>query len=129
MDITVSKESEVPLCEQVSAQVIFLIGTGRLKPGDALPSVRALARRLKIHHNTVSQAYQELVSRQPSPTPHLQEELAWVYQQSGDTDRAAESYRAALAAYRAQGVKGEDSEAALHGIRTCEAALAVLAAR
>jgi DNA-binding transcriptional regulator YhcF (GntR family) len=34
-----------------------------LKPGQALPSVRELARRLKIHHNTVSHAYQELVRR------------------------------------------------------------------
>ena len=61
MNIRISKESEVPVHEQVAAQIIFLIGTGQLRPGDPLPSVRALARRLRIHHNTVSQAYQDLV--------------------------------------------------------------------
>ncbi len=61
MDIRISKESEVPVHEQVAAQIVLSIGTGELKPGQALPSVRALARRLKIHHNTVSRAYQDLV--------------------------------------------------------------------
>ncbi len=61
MDIRISKESEVPIHEQVVAQIVLSIGTGELKPGEALPSVRALARRLKIHHNTVSRAYQDLV--------------------------------------------------------------------
>ncbi len=61
MDIRISKESEVPVHEQLAAQIVLSIGTGQLKPGDPLPSVRALARRLKIHHNTVSQAYQDPV--------------------------------------------------------------------
>ena len=61
MDIRISKESEVPIHEQVVAQIVLSIGTGELKPGQVLPSVRALARRLKIHHNTVSRAYQDLV--------------------------------------------------------------------
>ena len=61
MDIRVSKESEVPIHEQVAAQIVFLIGTGQWKPGQALPSVRELARRLRIHRNTVSRAYQDLV--------------------------------------------------------------------
>ena len=61
MDIRISKESEVPIHEQVVAQIALSIGAGELKPGQALPSVRELARRLKIHHNTVSRAYQDLV--------------------------------------------------------------------
>ncbi len=63
MDIRISKESEVPLRQQVAEQIIFQIVTERLKPGVALPSVRELARRLKIHHNTISHAYQDLVQR------------------------------------------------------------------
>ncbi|OFW12845.1 MAG: hypothetical protein A3F70_08505 [Acidobacteria bacterium RIFCSPLOWO2_12_FULL_67_14] len=46
--------------EQVAAQLVFLIGTGVLKPGAALPSVRALAQRLGIHRNTISKAYHDL---------------------------------------------------------------------
>ncbi len=61
MDIRISKESEVPLRMQIGRQIAFLIATGKMKPGEALPSVRGLAGRLKIHHNTVSHAYQDLV--------------------------------------------------------------------
>jgi len=63
MDIRVSKESEVPVRQQLAEQIAFLITTDKLKAGQALPSVRELARRLKIHHNTVSHAYQNLVRR------------------------------------------------------------------
>ena len=61
MDIHLSKESEVPLRQQLTEQIVFSIATGKLRAGQQLPSVRALARRLKIHHNTVSEAYQDLV--------------------------------------------------------------------
>lgn len=63
MEIHVSKESEVPVRQQLAEQIAFLIATDKLKPGQPLPSVRELARRLKIHHNTVSHAYQDLVRR------------------------------------------------------------------
>ena len=63
MEIRLSRESEVPLRRQLAEQIVFLIGVGKLRPGQQLPSVRELARRLKIHHNTVSGAYQALVRR------------------------------------------------------------------
>jgi DNA-binding transcriptional regulator YhcF (GntR family) len=63
MDIRIDSSSEVPIRSQLTEQVIFLITTERFRPGDFLPSVRDLARRLKIHHNTVSDAYKNLVER------------------------------------------------------------------
>ncbi|MBK5291145.1 MAG: GntR family transcriptional regulator [Acidobacteriia bacterium] len=63
MDIRINKESPISLREQIGAQIEFLVATGELKPGEPLPSVRALARRLRIHHNTVSQAYQDVTAR------------------------------------------------------------------
>jgi GntR family transcriptional regulator len=63
MDIRIDSTSEIPIRRQLMEQVIFLITTERFKPGDYLPSVRELARRLKIHHNTVSEAYRDLVKR------------------------------------------------------------------
>ena len=63
IDIRISKESEVTIHDQLAEEITFLIATGELKPGEALPSVRAMARRLRIHHNTVSQVYQDLVGR------------------------------------------------------------------
>ncbi len=63
MRINVSKESEVSLRDQIAVQVEFLIATRKLEAAESLPSVRALATRLKIHHNTVSQAYRDLVEK------------------------------------------------------------------
>ncbi len=61
--ISIQKSSSVPVRRQLAEQIVYLIATGQLKVGEALPSVRELARRLKIHHNTVSGAYQDLVRR------------------------------------------------------------------
>jgi GntR family transcriptional regulator len=63
MLISLSKNSDVPLRLQLTEQIVFLITTGQLRAGEEMPSVRSLARRLHVHHNTVSDAYQELVRR------------------------------------------------------------------
>lgn len=58
-----SRDADVPLHEQLSAQLVLGILSRRLKPGERLPSVRSLARQVKIHPNTVSAVYQRLVER------------------------------------------------------------------
>jgi DNA-binding transcriptional regulator YhcF (GntR family) len=63
MEFRIDKKSGIPVRQQLAEQIIFSIATENLKPGEPLPSVRELARRLKIHHNTVSQAYKELERR------------------------------------------------------------------
>ena len=63
MHVRIDKDSEVSICRQLSEQIVFLIATGRLKADDALPSVRQMALRHKIHANTVSEAYKDLVQR------------------------------------------------------------------
>lgn len=63
MNITIDSSNDVPIRRQLTEQIIFLIATERLRDGELLPSVRELARRLKVHHNTVSEAYQDLVQR------------------------------------------------------------------
>ena len=63
MLISLSKNSDVPLRQQLAEQIVSLITTGQLRAGEEMPSVRALARRVKVHHNTVSEAYQDLVRR------------------------------------------------------------------
>jgi len=62
-DIRIDSSSEIPIRQQLIEQIIFLIATGVLSAPQFVPSVRDLARRLKIHHNTVSEAYKELVRR------------------------------------------------------------------
>jgi len=63
VDLHIDSSSDVPIRRQLAEQIIFLIATERLVNGELLPSVRELARRLKVHHNTVSEAYQDLVQR------------------------------------------------------------------
>jgi len=61
--IWISRDSSIPIREQISAQILFGIVSRRIGPSDRLPSVRDLARRLKVHPNTVSAAYQDLAAR------------------------------------------------------------------
>jgi GntR family transcriptional regulator len=62
MDVQISRESGVPIRLQVGRQIAMLIISGKLKPGESLPSIRALAKRLRTHYNTVSLAYQDLAA-------------------------------------------------------------------
>jgi GntR family transcriptional regulator len=52
--------SGVPVYRQIIDQIRFGIASGQLKPGEQLPTVRALAVELKVNLNTVSKAYKEL---------------------------------------------------------------------
>ena len=48
---------EVSLPDQIATQLRMAVLSGELRPAERLPSVRALARRFGLHHNTVSAAY------------------------------------------------------------------------
>lgn len=63
MKIAIDKESEVPVHQQLRQQIIFRISTGEISIGEVMPSVRDLERRSKIHRNTISQVYAELVEQ------------------------------------------------------------------
>jgi GntR family transcriptional regulator len=63
VDFVLSKRAGVPVREQITTQIELKLLSGELKPGERLPSVRALARRLKVHPNTVSAAYRLLQER------------------------------------------------------------------
>jgi len=56
----VSPSSGVPLYLQLMEQVKHAIETGALRPGDQLPTIRALAHELVMNSNTVVRAYREL---------------------------------------------------------------------
>src|ERR671916_570548 len=60
MDIVLNRRGGVPVREQIVTQLEMKILEGSLAEGQRLPSVRALSRRLDVHHNTVSAAYQDL---------------------------------------------------------------------
>ena len=52
--------SGVPIYTQIVEQVKLQVVSGELKPGDQLPTVRALALELRVNFNTVARAYRLL---------------------------------------------------------------------
>ena len=60
LSFSVSPSSGVPIYRQIIDQVNALVVSGRLKPGDGLPSIRKLAESLEGNMMTVSKAYARL---------------------------------------------------------------------
>lgn len=60
MDLIISNASGKPIYEQIYTQIKNNIISGELSPGDALPSIRALAKDLRISVITTTRAYDEL---------------------------------------------------------------------
>ena len=60
MNLIISNTSGKPIYEQIYTQVKNCIISGELSPGDALPSIRALAKDLRISVITTTRAYDEL---------------------------------------------------------------------
>lgn len=60
MRIIISNRSGVPIYEQITEQIKRAIFTGELKEDDVLPSIRQLARDLKISVITTTRAYSDL---------------------------------------------------------------------
>ena len=60
MDIIISNASGKPIYEQIVSQIKQLILSNALQAGDALPSMRLLAKDLRISVITTKRAYEEL---------------------------------------------------------------------
>lgn len=60
MDIIISNSSGQPIYDQISSQIRSKVISGELKEGDALPSMRLLAKELRISVITTKRAYEEL---------------------------------------------------------------------
>lgn len=60
MEIIISNTNKKPIYEQIASQIKNMIITGELDEGDALPSMRLLAKELRISVITTKRAYEEL---------------------------------------------------------------------
>lgn len=60
MNININNSSTVPLYEQIQNQIKAQILNSSLKPGEGLPSIRNLAKELKVSIITTKRAYEEL---------------------------------------------------------------------
>jgi len=117
MDIRIDKQSDVPVHRQVADQIVFLIVTEKLKAGAALPSVRELARRLNIHHNTVSQAYQRLVQEDWLIRRHGSRLVVGPNRSSGSIESAQDLDELINAAIRMARAKGHSLQAVRQRVR------------
>lgn len=63
MKIWLSKNSEVPVREQLVTQIMLGIVSGDLPIGKRLPSTKEISNRFGVHSNTVSNAYQKLAEQ------------------------------------------------------------------
>lgn len=70
MKIIINHSSMVPIYEQIVDQIKTLIRDGKLKENDNLPSVRSLAKELKISALTVKKAYDNLEAEGFTVTVH-----------------------------------------------------------
>src|SRR5690349_24226577 len=60
MQLWFSRQSDISIRDQLATQIVLAIVSGELVPGQRLPSTRELARRFRLHPNTVSAGYRQL---------------------------------------------------------------------
>jgi GntR family transcriptional regulator len=60
LDFALDFHSGLPIYTQIANQIQGRVANGTLKPGDQLPTVRALALELRVNFNTVARAYRIL---------------------------------------------------------------------
>lgn len=60
MEIIISSSSNKPIYEQITSQIKAMVMSGKLKNGEPIPSMRALAKELHISVITVQRAYEDL---------------------------------------------------------------------
>jgi len=63
INFTLDPANAAPIYRQIIQQIEYAILSGRLKPGDRLPTIRSLAVDLKTNPNTIARAYGELEIR------------------------------------------------------------------
>ena len=60
MEIIISNNANKPIFEQITSQIKSMIMSGELKPGEAIPSMRSLAKSIHVSVITVQKAYEDL---------------------------------------------------------------------
>jgi GntR family transcriptional regulator len=60
LTLQIDFRSGLPIYTQIVNQVQAQVASGILKPGDQLPTVRALAEELRVNFNTIARAYRIL---------------------------------------------------------------------
>ncbi len=89
MKIIINHSSMIPIYEQIVEQIKVMIRNGSLRENDILPSVRSLAKELKISALTVKKAYDFLEEENFTVTVHGK----GTYVAAANTQRMLEEYK------------------------------------
>lgn len=111
MHIPIDPSATEPIYEQIRRGIADAIHRGDTAPGEALPSIRALARDLRVSVITTTRAYNELVA--DGLVDSIQGKGAFVRAQDPEVLREKSEQRIAAAfdeAVRAAGIAGIDVE-------------------
>ena len=60
MNLEIDFRSGIPIYVQIVERIKEMIASGRIEPGDQLPTVRTLAQELRVNFNTIARAYRVL---------------------------------------------------------------------
>jgi GntR family transcriptional regulator len=113
MLIVVDPHSGVPVYRQLMDQVKFHVASGLLKPGDELPSTRALSSQLGVNPMTISKAYsflekEQVIERRPG-RPLVVKALASTEIGDRKIDRLRESLATTVTVVRQLGIEGDQA--------------------
>jgi GntR family transcriptional regulator len=113
MLIVVDPHSGVPVYRQLMDQVKFHVASGLLKPGDELPSTRALSSQLGVNPMTISKAYsylekEQVIERRPG-RPLVVKALESTEMRDRKIDRLKESLAATVTVVRQLGIDDDQA--------------------
>ena len=110
--IVIDHNSKTPVYEQIKVQILSLITSGALSPGDKLPSLRTLAADLSLNFNTIKKVFAQLESDGVIVT--IQGKGCFVADTARDNrailDKAEAALREAVTVACASGVSRETAE-------------------
>ena len=113
MLIVVDPQSGVPVYRQLMDQIKFHVASGLTKPGDELPSTRALSAELGVNPMTISKAYSFLeregvIERRPG-RPLVVSGVAAYELRSRKVDQLRQSLRPMVTVAKQLGVSRSDA--------------------
>ena len=110
--IVIDHNSKTPVYEQIKVQILSLITSGVLSPGDKLPSLRTLAAELSLNFNTIKKVFAQL--EEDGVIVTVQGKGCFVANTARDNraiqDKAEVALREAMAVAKASGVSKEAAE-------------------
>ncbi len=115
-DVSVDPSSPVPIFRQIAGYVRRAVAAGVYRPGEMIPSLRAMALELTVNPNTVQRAYEEL---EREGLIHARKGRGMFVTTHGATFARDKSEEAVLAAFEQGILAGQDANMPGERIRAC----------